>query len=199
MSCVARFLLTTVLWLLASGNHLHAHSLTYRILHRGKVVGTINATRSYSGQQIIYEVISEMAIRIVMMQDISWRMNVVYQNGILLHSHAFCVANEKVQQDCKTTKTKDGYRIIRNRQEESLGQPIFYSGVLLYFKEPSETSYVYSELNGLVNTVKRLGPGHYQLTDRKTNKQNQYWYRNGILHRAELHHTLIELTIERSE
>jgi len=68
---------------------------------------------------------------------------------------------------------------------------------MLYFKEAGNIKLIYSEMSGVDNTMSKTGEGQYILTNNKNKKQNKYWYRNGILERALINHSVIDIEIKR--
>lgn len=194
-----RIIFLYTLFLLASFTppESSVHRLHYRIINDGKVIGEIHASRSVHGDQVIYDVETKMDVKVLISQRIAYTSRAVYENGILQSSSSKSYLNDKLHQFCITTLKGNRYAIKIDKYERSLARYVNYSGVLLYFKEPLNVSLVYSEMSGQDNKIRKATYGQYILTNTKSKKENRYWYKGGILERAMINHTLIDLEIQR--
>jgi len=171
--------------------------LRYKVIKDEKEIGQIIAVRTTEGETVIYDVETELNIRIILNQEIIYTSRAVYQNGSLRNSVAKSYVNDKLHHSCITNYKGGTYYIQTDKGKSSLNGNVTYSGVLLYFKEPGSVSQIFSEMSGQNNAVRKVGAGQYILTNSKSGKQNKYWYKGGILERAFLHHTLINIEIQR--
>jgi len=171
--------------------------LRYQVLKDGKAVGEIRATQIVQGEQIVYEVETQMDIKVLLSQKIRYTSRAVYQNGVLQNANSRSYVNDKQHNACVTALKGNRYWVKTDKDEFYINRSIAYSGVMLYFKEPGNTSLVYSEMSGQENGMRKTGSGQYVLTNSRSKKQNRYWYKGGILDHASINHTLIDLEIQR--
>lgn len=170
--------------------------LQYEVYQDGKRVGNIVASCSTQGETASYEVETRMDVKVVFTQRVRYNSTAVYRRGQLQNSSAVSYLNDKVYQSCHTTLNNGRYDIRREKGNTTLRRNVTYSGVLLYFREPGETSVVFSEMTGQDNSMRRNADGSYTLTDSKSKKQNRYWYKGGILERAMLN-SIVDIEVRR--
>lgn len=195
-----RFVFVLILWFScghqkAAGNQI----LRYGLYKDGREVGEIKTKKYEKDGQVIYEVQTSMTIKVLMTQKIEYSSTSSFHNGILIKSIAKSFFNEKEHHYC-ITKLAAGHNKYEITQEDGtrfLSGNITYCGSMLYFQEPGNQSKVYSEMAGQINTVRNIKDGHYVMTDSKSRKQNNYWYKDGILEKASIRHTLLELEVRR--
>jgi hypothetical protein len=174
-----------------------AHTLKYKVYRDGKEIGYIRAVRSTQGEQVVYDVETHMTIKVLINQKVDYTSNAVYTNGILQSSSARSWVNDKVHHSCYTTLKGNKYIVKTDKDNLVINRLISYSGVLLYFREPGNVDRVFSEMSGQDNLMRKAGAGYYILTNSKSKKQNKYWYKGGMLDRAFINHTLIDIEIQR--
>ncbi len=177
---------------ISANNKLH-----YIVIQDGKKVGNITATKSTKGEQVVYEVETHMNIKVLLSQKVDFTSRAVYTNGILQTSLAKSFVNDKLHHSCSIVWKGNRYEIKRDKDMNTLARSINYSGVLLYFREPGNSTRVLSEMSGHENQMIKTAEGQYLLTDHKSGKQNKYWYKSGALDRATISHTLVDLEIKR--
>lgn len=172
--------------------------LKYKVKQDGKDIGDVKATRVIQDGKVIYEVQTNINIKMLGTQKISYYSKATYQNGVLLNSVARSYLNNREHHSCFTTlKNNRYYEVKREDQTRTLQRVVKYSGSALYFSEPSGIQLVFSEMSGQDNLVRKAGEGHYLLSDAKSKKQNRYWYRGGILEKAAIKHSFVDLEIQR--
>jgi hypothetical protein len=170
--------------------------LQYIVIQDDKKIGTIDAVANAHGDVVIYDVDMKMNPKILFTQRVKYSSRAVYKHGQLQNSSAASYVNDKQHHTCATTWKGNRYDIRREKDAFSLKRAIAYSGVMLYFREPAGVATVYSEMSGQDNSIRRSGD-RYILTDSRTKKQNQYWYKAGILDHASLNHALVDIQIKR--
>ena len=170
--------------------------LRFKVLKNDKEIGWINATKTISGNQILYEVETELEIKLVFTQKVVYSSKALYVNNFLQKSVSKSFVNKKLQHHCVTLWKGNHYEIKRDHDIERLDRKVFYSGIMLYFKEPGDEHLVYSEMAGQDNFMAK-GDGVYLLTDGKSKRKNSYWYKGGLLHKAFIDHSLVDFEIIR--
>lgn len=171
--------------------------LHYRLIHDGKQVGEIAATRTVAGKSTTYNVETSLEVRFVLSQKVRYTSKAVYVDGQLQGSSSRSFLNDKLHHNCVTNWKTNHYEIVRDKEVTRINRQIAYSGVILYFREPGSNSLVYSEMSGYDNKMRRTAEGQYTLTDSKSRKQNRYWYKGGILDHATINHALYDLEVQR--
>lgn len=172
--------------------------INYIITQKGKTIGHVRATKQTINDEVEYDVETAMDVKILLTQHIKYQSTVKYKDGVLQNSTSKAFVNGKLHQTCIVTRKDGQYKVISDKQTSIINDDITYSGVLLYFAEPKNTTTVFSEMTGQVNAVKKTGEANFVLTDAKSHKQNYYWYKNGMLDRAYLNHALVDIQIKRT-
>lgn len=173
-------------------------NLRYILLHDGKQIGQVKARKVTQGNEVTYETETSMTIRVVLNQDIDYSTFATFQNGIMISSRSKSFFNNKLHHTCTTQWKGRYYEIVRDNNKSTLGRQVNYCGAMLYFKEPIGGSLAFSELAGLDNKINKIGDHIYTLTDSKSKKKNKYWYRGGILEKAYINHTLLDVEVRRA-
>jgi hypothetical protein len=171
--------------------------LTYSILRDGKVVGKIKASRTIQGSKTYYEVETHMEIKVIVTQNIDYSSKAFYEDGILQSSVSKSYLNQKLHNTCTTVLRGNRYEVKNDNAVSYIKKPVYYSGVMLYFKEPGTTNLVYSEMSGQENYMRKKAAGQYILTNSKSKNENRYYYKNSFLERAYIDHSMIDLEIQR--
>jgi hypothetical protein len=172
-------------------------SLRYILLHNGKQIGEVKAKRVTHDNQVTYETETKMTIKVILNQDINYNTYALFQNGIMVSARSKSFFNDKLHHTCNTQWKGKYYEIITDNDKSTLSRQIAYCGAMLYFKEPAGVSLAYSELAGVDNKIARIGDHIYTLTDAKSRKKNKYWYKGGILDRAYINHTVLDVEVQR--
>lgn len=172
-------------------------TLKYKILKEGKPIGEVIAVRTLSGDEAEYDVETHMNLKLIINQKVDYTSKASFRNGILQNSVSRAFLNDRPHQSCTTKLRTGGYQVLLDHQEYFLKRQVSYSGTMLYFKEPSNVTLVYSEMSGQDNKMTHQGEGYYVLTNSRNRKQNQYWYKSGILDHAAINSSLVDIEIQR--
>lgn len=172
-------------------------NLKYILLHNGKQIGEVKARRVTQDNQVVFETSTKMTIKVILNQDINYNTYAMFQNGIMVSSKSKSYFNDKLYHTCTTQWKGKSYEIVKDNNKSSLGRQITYCGGMLYFQEPAGVSLAYSELAGVDNKIGKIGEHVYTLTDAKSKKVNKYWYKGGILDRAYINHTVLDVEVQR--
>jgi hypothetical protein len=171
--------------------------LTYAVKRDGKVIGQIKASRTIQGNKTYYEVETHMEIKVLITQNIDYSSRAFYENGVLQNSVSKSYLNQKLHNTCSTLLRGGRYEIRNDDALDYRKKPVYYSGTMLYFKEPGNTTLVYSEMSGKENYMHKKAAGQYILTNSKSKNQNRYFYKNSFLDRAYIDHSMVDLEIQR--
>ena len=171
--------------------------LHYKITSNDMEIGNLTISKTKNNANTIYDVTSDSHFKLFITIDLSYKLNAVYQNNELIFSSVTTYVNGKQHNTATTEKKEDHLYILKNNGHETRSyQSITYSGVLLYFKEPINIKEVYSEFYTAFNPIQKIGTHKYQLTNSENGNTSEYYYLNGILQKASIHHTLMTFHLE---
>lgn len=171
----ALFFSLTVLLCLSANAQTYLRN--YEIESSDKVVGGITATRSIEGDYTEYNVTSEVAMTILFEVEVSYKVQAIYKNDILISSSATVYLNGNTQNDVNCERTGDHYTIVADGHTTRIYEDIKYSSALLYFNKPTDVRKVFSETDGTLKTLTETADGKFRLKDPEKEKNvNTYTY-----------------------
>jgi hypothetical protein len=158
---------------------------------KGEKIGDMVVVKTSHDDLIEIKVVSKVKSRIFVEIEVKYIGQVIYKNNRLHYSRVTTYVNDQVH-NITTTETKgDYYTINKDGKILKYHEPIYFSGMRLFFKEPRTIIHLYSEANAYDNIVTFIKEGLYLLKDPNTQGHNQYWYKNGYLTKATIKHALI--------
>lgn len=172
-------------------------SAKYEISVWGMNIGEFTVDQKMVNNNITIEAVTNVNVRMIFTYHVKYIQQSFYKQGILWSSHVETLKNGKINSNTRLERQDENYLLIKDGDAALIDGPIIYSGSLLYFQEPSLMSCIYNERNGEKNMIKSLDDHTYAIVDKKGNKTNIYEYRDGILTRAELIHTLATIHLKR--
>lgn len=165
--------------------------LKFDIVLKGKVVGQLQASKSFKDSEIHYQSATNITTRFIKDISVKYKYNVIFNNNNLKNADVFITVNNKPHAETNTQLLGDHYLIKQeDTKERVFNAPINYSTILMYFDEPRGISSCFSEEDGTVNVIKPLGNHIYKKINSK-GKENIYYYENGKLIKAEIDGGLI--------
>lgn len=171
--------------------------LQYKITANDNEIGKLQVKKSIENNTINYSAKSDSKFKLFVSVDFSYKLNCIYKDNELLFSSVTTYVNGSKHSTATTEKIKANVYVLNNNGHENrIFEPIFYSGVLLYFNEPKNISKVYSEFYNNFNPLKQIAIHTYQLTNSQNGNLSEYFYVNGILQKATIHHTLMSFNLE---
>lgn len=189
---ILRFLTILILCvLLGIPNTSADKKLSFDVVHKGKVIGSLNATKTLKNDIIYYQSSTTIETRIIKEIRVHYNYNVAFYNNILESSQVDITVNEKPHAKTETLRNDNEYEVIKDEENKNIvTDSITYATVQLYFKEPKHIEKCYSEQDGSFNTIKALGDHSYKKTNSK-GRENIYYYKNGTLSKATIDGGLI--------
>ncbi|HET9824973.1 MAG TPA: DUF6134 family protein [Chitinophagaceae bacterium] len=176
-------------------SHAQSRQFNYQIVRNGSKVGTLNFSETTNGVTDYLKMESDVKTRFIFTFTAHASEEAVYRNGILLNSSIYrkLNGNEKVN---KQHLAQNSQYIIRkgNNTEINRNYPITYSMLSMYCKEPQNISKVYSDNFETFLPIQKIDGHKYKITLRDGN-YNYYCYKDGVLNRVEIHHTLYSANI----
>lgn len=149
----------------------------YEVSSSNKVVGGIEATRTPEGDYVRYDVSSEVSMRILFEVNVSYKVQAIYKNGILVSSSATVYLNGNVQNDVNCERTGDHYTIVADGHTTRIYEDIKWSSALLYFNKPKDTRKIFSETDGAFKDLSETADGKFRVRDPENEKNvNTYTF-----------------------
>jgi len=158
-------------------------------------IGNLTVIKIQDKNNMNIKIESEAKVNLLIDLDVKYQLYCTYKNNELESSTVMVYNNGKVHSISKTTKIGNYYIASNNKRISKFYNKINYSGALLYFKEPKNISYIFSESNNIEKPIRNIGIEKYQITNPKNGKQNEYYYKKGILQRAIIHDTFITVKL----
>ena len=149
----------------------------YEIESDDSVVGGITATRSTEGDFIEYNVTSEVKMRIIFEINVSYKVQAIYKNEVLVSSSATIYLNGAIQNDVNCQRTGDHYTVVVDGHTSRIYEDIKWSSAKLYFNKPKDARKVFSETDGEFKNIGETADGKFVQRDPKKDKNvNTYTY-----------------------
>ena len=182
---IRNFIATIVLFIsLNSSAQNTQESITFNIIHKNKVIGSLEATKTIKDTTTYYKSSTNINTRIIKNIHVNHKYNVVFNQGLLSSADVNIIINDKQNAKTITTRKNKNYQIIKNGKHETpIKTSINYATVQLYFEEPTHVSQCYSEQNGDFNSIIAIGNHTYKKVNAKNN-ENLYYYNKGELTKA---------------
>jgi hypothetical protein len=123
-------------------------------------------------------------------------LNCTYKENELLFSSVTTYVNGKVNSTLKTEKQDQFYEVTKNGRSSKYIDNIGMSGALSYYEEPLNMSTIYSDFYGYDKNLELIGPHVYKVTNPKNGQISEYYYEDGILKKAIIHHFLMTFKLQ---
>ena len=170
--------------------------LEYSIKRNGDVVGNIHFIQGIVGNRTVLTMESEVNTRFIFNFKAKAKEEVIYDNGIMTWSSIFRKLNGNVKVDKKTKATGNAYTVYKGSKTETLNNyPIRYNMLSVYINEPVNITKVYSDNFQQQIDIQKIADHHYKIKFPDGN-YNEYFYRNGVCSKIEIHHSMYSATIE---
>jgi hypothetical protein len=195
-SGMLRNVLLVPLLLLANIAIAQGDTLDYCISRKGELVGSIKFTQVSGNNKTVLRLRSDVSTRMLFLFVARAEEESVFENDILTRSRLYRELNGREKANKLTIREGSSYEIRKGRKTEyMLSGPIRYNLLSMYTREPVAIGKVYSDNFQEFLDIQRAGHGHY-LVHFPDGNFNEYFYRDGICTRIEIHHLLYSATIE---
>lgn len=157
-------------------------TLTYDMIHKGDVIGTLVATKTNNGGLEEYVIKTDIRKKILHVKHCTYDLELTYSNGELQSSNYELYINEKLDKSIQVLNDGGDLSGTKNgRKKKVKANTIGYSSGLLYFKEPVGVTKTFSETK---MKFRSLAPhGSKQNTYLLDKNKGEYYYENGELQR----------------
>ncbi len=153
------------------------NELVYDIHWFGKV-GKLSINQVQQYDTIIITTNSEVKVPFY---KFNWITTTSQKNGLLSSSSYSQLLNDQTREFTDIRPTKTGKWMLTNDlgKKEEIDIPHTFLVSMLYFQEPLNEKYVFSERFGQSLSIINLGNGHYKLM-LPDNNYCEYFYENGV-------------------
>jgi Domain of unknown function (DUF6134) len=176
---------------------LKAQVLKYEISASGVVIGQLTVSKTKIDNQVVYTAKSESVVHFFGKINVSYALSSVFKNGLLQNATVLTYTNGKLHNKTLTAYNSGNYEIKKDNKVFSLKENVHFSGVMLYFNEPSDQMKVYSEIHGVINMIEQIDTGQYKIVDAETNRSSYYTYSDGKLEEIVIEHALLNFKLKR--
>ncbi len=128
-----------------------------------KLVGHIKAQKVVSGEVETYSVESEINVNYVFRVNVTYRVQSVYKQSMLISSSASVYINGHLQNSVTTEWKDDHYEINDSGHTTRLYEQIKFSTAQIYFNEPIGQRTLYSESEGIMKTLVKTADEKYKV------------------------------------
>ncbi len=172
------------LWINSSFVWAQKTEIVFEVSFKNKKIGTIHAVEEAKGNRVIKDLKTNTDTKVLMIAvHVESEVTVVTENNILIEGTAYRHANrgpEDIHARVKKTGDKT-YQFNRDGKQLTLQNEVITECMIdLYFKEPKNSTTVFSNMYGKKLVLKSLGGNRYQLIT-PDNKDSYYTYKNGKL------------------
>ncbi len=177
--------------LIASFQDIYAQNLTnerdYEITVLGFKIGDMTANRMRSGDSTIYKVKSAVSFWFFGKVNVDFNVDTRLVNRQVVWTRSFS-SSSKGDFSSEVKWNGDHYTVnatsYKFENKKSIEDPLFLSSVMLFFNEPKEGEDFLGEVFGLVSKVKKIENNGYEVMI--NGNTNRYYYRNGVMVKAEM-------------
>lgn len=195
---MTRYLLWgTVLFFLADHTDNTKTELYFDVFlkNKNKVVGSLTTSQTTVGSKTLYHSSTNIQTRLIVDVQVDYNYSVTFIKDQLEEANVEITINDKPHSKTHTLRDKDTYQVTKDNGDQIvLKDAIDYSTILLYFEEPTQIDQCYSEQDGSMNHIIDLGDHVYKKINAK-NKENLYYYENGVLKKAIIDGGIIQLEL----
>jgi len=174
----------------------YSQTLVYHISSKKKQLGSLKVEKSKKDSLYQIDVYSNVNFRFIFKIALDYKLKCTYFDNELLHSSVTTFVNGKANSSLKTEKKDSYYEVTEDGETSKYYNTIGLSGALSYFKEPLDMSTIYSDFYGYDKNIEKIKERVYKVTNPKNGQISEYFYKNGFLNKAIIHHFLMTFTIQ---
>jgi hypothetical protein len=174
--------LNTVMEEISHSSATTVSKLNYDLYIGKGQIGKFKVSKTVRGNTVRYQAESNATIKFLGENTISYTLDCILKNDMLVWSHVKVYKNGKPKDDTVIKWTGTKYHINKSGEEIIWTEPIRKPAIALYFEEPnSDHITVFSEREAAEKSFKKQPDNNYKLTDVGKNKGDDYNYVNGSL------------------
>lgn len=173
-----------------------AQQSKFNIKRNGVVIGQLYFQQKEEGENVFLKIISNVHTRFVVKIDVETEDVAHFKNGKLISSGVNRSVNGHAKESKTTNWVANYYETQWGNKTNRLKQPINYTMMLLYAKEPVNIPKIYSDNFQCFLPIKNFGNHHYRI-DLPDGNYNDYHFENGVCKRVIVNHSLYTISMER--
>ena len=174
-------------------------NLEFDIVHNGKSLGTLKASKHIEGAKKIYTSHTDIAYHLLVSINVIYDFHVEYKDADLIEATAHIVVRGTDKTKVKTIKSVGSYAYYSNGKiEKTIKSPLKHSVVQLLFEEPIGIKKIYAEEHGEFHSIKKIEQHNYLKTAPNGHKST-YYYENGVLQKSDIDSGVIKFSIIRKK
>ncbi len=185
----------SLLFVLTFSSSLHAQQHIYRVNWKGDSIGYLIAEQKRQGSLTTYELKSHTRFSMMVSFDMLTEYYSVFKDGQLLSATSENTMNDKRRSYSTVKLLEDRYQVSVDEEERIEHKEIPESIATLYFFPP-KNGQIFSERHGTFCQIRQKAPNHFTLI-KPDDRENHYYYRNGVCTRVEVHLPLATIELDK--
>ncbi|MCU0345902.1 MAG: hypothetical protein MUC59_03085 [Saprospiraceae bacterium] len=154
----------------------------FEVLHKGKPIGSLKATKSTAADLTTYINTTSIQAKVVKEVKVNFTIKSVYKGKLLEQSTVDISLNGKPYASTKTKRVGEGYQFYKDGElKKTISGNISYSAARMIFDEPKGFLNAFSEEKGNFDPIEKNPAGHYEKLNSRGRKST-YRYADGLLH-----------------
>lgn len=172
-----------------------AQTNIYDIVFKKDTIGILKVSKNIKDNKTLYSYHLDAQVKLLVNIHLKYDLKAVYNEEQLVYANVNNTVNDK-QHHSSNIQWKDTYYLVnsKNKKYHNIEGEITYSGVKLFFEEPTIVKKVFSEHSTQYGALTRIGKDYYELT-LHNGKKNQYLYKKGILVKAYINNSFIQFQL----
>ncbi|MEA2043616.1 MAG: DUF6134 family protein [Bacteroidota bacterium] len=169
----------------------------YKIYMFGSNVGEFSVVQKTIDGNVTIDAITEVEIGFIFSYRIKYVQKTEYKQGVLQKAKVKTYKNGKLNSTMNLKYVNKRYILTIDGETSTIKELIIYSGSLIYFNEPKGITRIFKERNAEMRQISPEGNHIYVIKDEKGELLNRYFYKNGVLQKATMRHTLATVELIR--
>ncbi|PNQ73079.1 hypothetical protein C1T31_08800 [Hanstruepera neustonica] len=171
----------------------------FEVLHDSRHLGTLHATKTVTGDQVVYTSHTEIAYQLMVNIEVTYDYDVTFVKGELQEAKAHITVRGNDKTKVNTVKKGSGYEFYSEGElVKTIKGSITHSIIQLLFDEPIGVTRIYAEEHGEYHELRELAD-HTYLKTAPSGKKNTYFYRNGELYKSDVNAGIIKFSIVKKD
>ncbi|WP_152537364.1 DUF6134 family protein [Aquimarina pacifica] len=173
-----------------------AQTNVYDIISKKDTLGVLKVSKLKEGENVLYIIYHiEMKVKLVVNIQMKYTIKARYDQNQLIQASVNNFINGKSHHSSDITWLDSIYVLTtKGKKQRKLTEKIRYSGIRLFFDEPTNIKKVFSEYTGHNGSINKISAGIYELT-LHSGKKNKYFYNNSELVKANINNSLIHFDL----
>lgn len=182
----------TILLCLAQRSVSQEQKLLYAIHHKGKKVGELSFRRQRSGARTLYNLQSEVNVRMLFAINVKTQEQAVYENELLQFSSVLRQVNGRQKTNRQIRNNGRGLTVSADGESHELkNYRVKYSALCLYSTEPVLYTNVFADNFQAFVPIVKMADHHYRIT-LPDGSSNDYFYEGGICQKVQVRSSLFD-------